>query len=100
MEKSKNLMTFAFMRKRRNPPTIEFDFRLRRRLIETMATATLPKTKCFWTYDEMLAELPETNLPIELWDGEIVGRNQRCTIRTLLRLPPGGKGSRSSLAAF
>jgi len=39
-----------------------------------MATATLPKLKAkrFWTYDEMLAELPETNLPTELWDGEIV----------------------------
>jgi Uma2 family endonuclease len=39
-----------------------------------MATATLPKLKAkrFWTYDEMLAELPETNLPTELWDGEII----------------------------
>lgn len=39
-----------------------------------MATATLPKVKAkrFWTYDEMLAELPETNVPTELWDGEIV----------------------------
>ncbi|MBI3851527.1 MAG: Uma2 family endonuclease [Verrucomicrobia bacterium] len=31
-----------------------------------------PKAKRLWTYDAMLAELPETNLPIELWDGEIV----------------------------
>ncbi|HXT11844.1 MAG TPA: Uma2 family endonuclease [Candidatus Angelobacter sp.] len=39
-----------------------------------MATATLPKVKAkrFWTYDEMLAELPETNVPTELWDREIV----------------------------
>ena len=25
-----------------------------------------------WTFDEMLAELPESNLPTELWDGELV----------------------------
>jgi len=31
-----------------------------------------PKAKRLWTYDEMLAELPESNLPVELWDGEIV----------------------------
>ena len=39
-----------------------------------MATVTLPKltSKRFWTYEEMLAELPESNLPTELWDGEIV----------------------------
>jgi Uma2 family endonuclease len=40
-----------------------------------MTTAVLPKppkAKRIWTYDAMLAELPETNLPIELWDGEIV----------------------------
>jgi Uma2 family endonuclease len=53
---------------------IEFDFHRRRRSIETMATATLPKLKAkrLWTYEEMLAELPETNLPTELWDGELV----------------------------
>ena len=25
-----------------------------------------------WTFEEMLAELPESNLPTELWDGEII----------------------------
>jgi Uma2 family endonuclease len=40
-----------------------------------MATATLPKPparKRRWTIDEMVAELPESNLPMELWDGEII----------------------------
>jgi len=39
-----------------------------------METATLqrPEAKRLWTYDEMAAELPESNLPTELWDGEIV----------------------------
>ena len=40
-----------------------------------MTTAVLPKppkAKRLWTYDAMLAELPESNLPMELWDGEIV----------------------------
>ncbi len=42
-----------------------------------MATATLsclerPKPKRRWTYAEMSAELAETNLPVELWDGEII----------------------------
>jgi Uma2 family endonuclease len=25
-----------------------------------------------WTFDEMASELPESNLPVELWDGELV----------------------------
>lgn len=54
--------------------TFEFDFRFGHGIIENMATSTLtrPKARRLWTYDEMVAELPETNLPTELWDGEIV----------------------------
>jgi Uma2 family endonuclease len=39
-----------------------------------MTTAELvrPEAKRLWTYEEMAAELPETNLPTELWDGEII----------------------------
>lgn len=40
-----------------------------------MAIATLPRPaakKRLWTFDEMLAELPESNLPMELWDGELI----------------------------
>jgi len=40
----------------------------------TVAELTRPKAKAkrLWTYDEMVAELDETNLPVELWNGEIV----------------------------
>ena len=40
----------------------------------TVAELAKPKAKTrrLWTYREMVAELPETNLPTELWDGEIV----------------------------
>ena len=51
------------------------DFPGRFRLLEAMATATLPQPaarKRLWTFDEMLAELGESNLPIELWDGEVI----------------------------
>ena len=39
-----------------------------------MSTATLtrPKARRTWTYDEFAAESLETNLPTELWDGEII----------------------------
>ncbi|MSU57363.1 MAG: Uma2 family endonuclease [Pedosphaera sp.] len=40
-----------------------------------MATATLTRPaarKRLWTFDEMVAELPESNLPVELWEGEII----------------------------
>ncbi len=40
----------------------------------TTAELTRPKAKAkrLWTYAEMVAELPETNLPVELWNGEII----------------------------
>ena len=40
----------------------------------TVAELTRPKVKAprLWTYAEMVAELPETNQPVELWNGEII----------------------------
>ena len=38
----------------------------------TTAAVPRPKARRLWTYDEMVAELPATNLPTELWDGEII----------------------------
>ena len=39
-----------------------------------MTTAALPRRKSqrLWTFQEMVAESPETNLPVELWNGEII----------------------------
>ena len=39
-----------------------------------MAIAAVPKprTPHFWTFDKMATTLPETNLPTELWDGELI----------------------------
>ncbi|HLH56063.1 MAG TPA: Uma2 family endonuclease [Verrucomicrobiae bacterium] len=54
-----------------------------------MARTTARK---FWTHDEMLAELPETAQPFELWDGEIVKspsphpNHQRIVLRFCERL--------------
>jgi Uma2 family endonuclease len=47
------------------------------RFISTVLTgSTRPVPKKWkdrqWTFDEMAAELPESNLPVELWDGELV----------------------------
>ena len=38
----------------------------------TAAALPRPKGERLWTYDEMVAELAETNLPVELWNGEII----------------------------
>ena len=54
---------------------MQFDLPLEIGLLGGMATASLPHPrprKRFWTYDEMVAEVPESNLPMELWNGEIV----------------------------
>ena len=37
-----------------------------------MNSAPESKAKRLWTYAEMCAELPESNLPTELWNGEII----------------------------
>jgi Uma2 family endonuclease len=38
----------------------------------TLESAAKTPVKRLYTYDELVAELPETNQPCELWDGELI----------------------------
>ena len=40
--------------------------------LQTPLTPTAVRPKKLWTYSRMMSELPETNRPTELWDGELV----------------------------
>lgn len=57
-----------------------------------IAALTKPRGKRLWTYDEVLKELPETNQPVELWDGELIvspsphPKHQRIVLRLCERL--------------
>ena len=41
-------------------------------MITTTTEKLKPRRVRLWTYDEMAAKLPETNQPMELWDGELI----------------------------
>src|SRR6185436_1046290 len=38
----------------------------------TLQQPVVAEEKRLYTYDELVAELPETNQPCELWDGELI----------------------------
>jgi Uma2 family endonuclease len=41
-------------------------------MLKTAPEKMKPRRVRLWTYAEMAAKLPETNQPIELWDGELI----------------------------